>query len=117
VLTDPAGELFLVTIPADPAPPTPPQLDAVTKGQASITIPSFGPDLHTLSDVRYEDKSIGFSVAADGKSVTVDIKAVTGISGTKNLTFVFNGGKKIQIAIAVVDSAVKIEKQAPAPAN
>ncbi len=115
VLTDPAGELFLVTIPADPTPPTVPQLDAVTKGQASITVPSFGPDLHTLSDVRYANSSIGFNVAADGKSVTVDIKAVTGISGTKNLTFVFSGGKNIQIAIAVVDSAIKIQQQAPAP--
>lgn len=115
VLTDPAGELFLVTIPADPAPPTTPQLDPVTKGQASITVPSFGPDLHTLSDVQYENKGIGFSVTADGKSVTVDIKTVTGISGTKSLTFVFSGGKKIQIAISVVDSAVKIEQQTPAP--
>jgi hypothetical protein len=115
VLTDPAGELFLVAIPADPTPPTAPQLDPVTKGQASIKVPSFGPDLHTLSDVQYENKGIGFSVAADGKSVTVDIKTVTGISGTKNLTFVFSGGKKIQIAISVVDSAVKIEQQALAP--
>jgi hypothetical protein len=107
VLTDAVGELFLVTIPAEPDP-TPPQLDPVTKGQQSIAIHSFGPDLHTLSDVQFADKSIGFTVAADGKSVTVDLKTVTGISGTKTLTFVFSGGKKIQIAIQVVDSAVKI---------
>jgi hypothetical protein len=117
VLTDPAGELFLVTIPADPSPPTAPQLDPVTKGQATITIPSFGPDLHTLTDVQYGAKSIGFNVAADGASVTADIKTITGISGTKNLTFVFSGGKKIQIAIAVVDMAVKIQQQVPAAAK
>jgi IPT/TIG domain len=115
VLTDDAKEIFLVTIPAEQSPSTP-QLDPVTKGQASITIPAFGPDLHTLSDVQYQDKSLGYKVAAKGESVTVDLKAVTAISGTKNLTFVFAGDKRIQLSLSVVDSAVKVE-QTPAPAK
>jgi hypothetical protein len=115
VLTDEAGELFLVTIPAQPGPSAP-QVDSVTKGQASITIPAFGLDFHTLSDVQYQGKSLGYKVAADGKSVTLDLKGVTAISGTKILTFVFTGDKRIQLSLSVVDSAVKVE-QAPPPAK
>jgi hypothetical protein len=114
VLTDDAKELFLVTIPAEPSPSAP-QLDPVTKGQASITIPAFGLDLHTLLDVRYQDKSLGYKVT-DGKSVTVNLNGMTAISGTKILTFVFAGDKSIQISLSVVDSAVKIQ-QAPAAAK
>ncbi|HET6842918.1 MAG TPA: IPT/TIG domain-containing protein [Candidatus Angelobacter sp.] len=112
VLTDDAHELFLVTIPAQISPSAP-QLNAVTKGQASITIPAFGPDLHTLSDVRYQEKSLAYDVAPKGESVVVDLRPVTTISGTKILTFVFSGDKKIQLSLSVVDSAVKVEQAAP----
>jgi hypothetical protein len=116
VLTDPAGELFLVTLPADATPQTP-QLDSVTKGQPTITVPAFGPDLHTLNDVQYEGKSLAFTVDADGKSVTITASAVTAISGTKTLTFLFKGDKKIQYAINVVDSAVLVRQPAPQPSK
>lgn len=105
VLTDKAGELFLVNLPADPSPPAP-RIDPVTKGQPAITIPAGGQDLESLVHVKYEGKNLGIDIASNRKSVTIAASAVTKTSGTKILVFEFSGEKKVQYSITVVDQKI-----------
>lgn len=117
VLTDKAGELFLVNLPADTSPAAP-KIDPVTKGQPSITIPAGGQDLDSLVDVKYEGKRLGKTVAADRKSVTIAASEVTKTSGTKILIFEFRGDTKVEYSITVVDQKIDtLRPPAPQPAK
>lgn len=117
VLQDQVGELFLVSLPTDPAPQTP-QIDPATKGQAKISIPAGGQDLDSLIEVQYEGNKLAFVVAADRKSVSITAPSVTAISGTKELVFVFKGNKKVTYTVTVVDLKVDtLRPAAPQPAK
>lgn len=111
VLTDPAGELFLVNLPAAPPSPQAPQIDPVSKGQTKISIPAGGQDLDSLVGIKYEGTSVAFEVPADRKSVSIAASNVTASAGTKELVFAFKGDKKVRYSITVVD--LKVETLRP----